>query len=155
MITYSLQTSTLLASDTAKLDSWYYRHIRKVLRIKASYISRISNNLVAQRAGIEYSLSHHVDKYTLKLLSKVLFSQTDDPLYHVSLTASCEDKVAIAKQPRKGRPRDHWLKRSVKTANYYLDQTCSASQLRRVLKDEGSHKKLLEAPTRARRAWRW
>ena len=78
MITYSLQTCTLLASDRAKIDSWFYRHVRKVLRIKASYISRISNELVAQRAGIEHPLSHFVDKFTLKLLSSLLFSPTDD-----------------------------------------------------------------------------
>ena len=88
MISHSLQTCTLLAADRAKIDSWYFRHLRKVLRTKASYISRIPNSLVAPRAGI--------DKYTLKLLSSLLFSQTDDPLYHVSLTAACQDGVALA-----------------------------------------------------------
>ena len=151
MITYSLQTCTLLAVDRAKIDSWFYRHIRKVLRIKASYISRISNELVAQRAGIEHPLSHFVDKFTLKLLSSLLFSPTDDPLYHVSLTAACQDKVAIAHKPSRGRPRDHWLKRAIKLASQHLPSAApDPASLRAALKKEGARKRLVEAPTRAR-----
>jgi hypothetical protein len=152
MITYSLQTCTLLAADRAKIDSWYFRHIRKVFRIKASYISRIPNSLVAQRPGIEHPFSNHIDKHTLELLSTLLFSRTDDPLYHVSLTAACEDKVSLAHKLGRGRPRDHWTKRAVKLANKYASSATpyTLPELRKALKDEGFRKRLLEAPTRAR-----
>ena len=106
---------------------------------------------MAQRAGIEHPLSHYVDKFTLKLLSSLLFTPTEDPLYHVSLTAACQDKVLLAHKPSRGRPRDHWLKRTIQLACKHMSDVASdPAAIRAALKVEGARKRLVEAPTRAR-----
>lgn len=173
MITYSLQTVVLGITARKQIDAWFYRHLRKVLRIKASYYSRISNAIVFRQSGLQYTKPQQLDKLTLKLLHQQLFSDTDDPLFHVSLTASLQDKVASAKQPNRGRPRDHWLKQATQLASYYLGKTTYAFtdaykrwktvkgrpiatliELRSALKQEGYLAQLMEAPTRAHRARR-
>ena len=173
MITYSLQTVVLGITARKQIDALFYRHLRKVLRIKASYYSRISNAIVFRQSGLQYTITQQPDKFTLKLLHQQLFSPTDDPLFHVSLTANMQDKVALAKQPNRGRPRDHWLKKATQLASYYLAKTTYAftdafkrwrvvkgspiatpSELKIALKDEGYLAQLLEAPTRAHRARR-
>ena len=50
MVRYALHYSWLKKSMCSRLDSWQARTLRRVLRIKASMISRVSNSEVLRRA---------------------------------------------------------------------------------------------------------
>ena len=94
-----------------RLDAWYMGHLRRVLRIKHSYWSRIPHHTALTRA-------HNP---TLPL-QQTLQLPTTHPAFHVSLTSAYVDKVAAGKR-RRGHPRQYWLRDSIRLAEKWIEKT--------------------------------
>ena len=49
---YGLSTLWLAQSQRRRLDGFYARCLRRIYRIPAAYVSRVSNRIVFERAGV-------------------------------------------------------------------------------------------------------
>ena len=106
MVLYGLEYSTITHHMENKLDAWQARHIRRVLDIKASMISHITNQEVLTRA-VQAPLSAHVYSRQLKYLGHVLRRDTNNTEYSVCFT-SAGNHANIRGKRRVGRPKYHW-----------------------------------------------
>lgn len=122
MIMYAAPELSYTASQIKRLDAWYMRHLRRVLRIKHSYWSRVTHHTALERAGNPSLPSSTLLSLELKHLDHILQLPTNHPAFHVSLTSAYTDKIATKKR-RKGHPRQYWLRNNIKTASVWLEKT--------------------------------
>ena len=104
-----LSAFCLNAADIRRLDGFQNRCIRKIIGVKPSYISRVSNKDVLTKAG-HRPISELLRKRRLQLLGKVLRAPPDHPLYTAcfipgTLTPATEQFIR-----RVGRPAKEWVK---------------------------------------------
>jgi hypothetical protein len=106
---YCLHTLWLNASEVRRINSFYVRCLRKVLRIPPSFISRVSNQIVLDTAGRQ-NLSDVLQKRQMTLMAK-LAKLPHDSILRKSVFApgGFELRQLLAKQKR-GRPRACWPK---------------------------------------------
>ena len=102
--TYSLAILTLEDKHLRPIDSWYFNYLRRVVGIKASYYSRISNRTVWIKANKPVIPSQELMAYQFKLLTP-----TDDPCHHVMFAPGYPDRVGIQRNSKRGPPPPHWL----------------------------------------------
>ena len=76
---YGLSTICLVTAQRRRLDGFYARCLRKIMRIPSAYISRVSNAIVLDRAG-EQPFSHQLLRRQLLLLGKISLAPTGSPL---------------------------------------------------------------------------
>ena len=110
---YGLSTDWLIQSQRRRLDGFYARCLRRILRIPASYVSRISNTTVFQKAGV-LPLTEQLSQRQLTLLGQVVRASRDDPLRRDTFI---EDTMrpAISHYIRKvGRPCRNWTEEVIK-----------------------------------------
>ena len=92
-----------------KLDSWYFQLLRRVLGIKSSYYSRISNKEVWKQAGRPVTPSQSVLSQQFRLLLQTLQADRMDPVHHVAFGPAYKDRVYMHKHHKRGPPPPHWL----------------------------------------------
>ena len=68
----------------AKIDSWFFSHLRRVLGIKASYYSHISNKEVWMQAGKPVLPSQIALAAQFRLLLLSLNASPQEPMHHVA-----------------------------------------------------------------------
>ena len=140
-----------------KLDSWQARHLRRVLDIKASMISHITNAKVLEQAS-QAPLSAHLYSNQLKYFGHVLRRDHNGTEHSVCFT-SAGNFANIRGSRRVGRPKHHWapaLMESISKGKYTSNTLLhaiprSTSLLRpyRLLADNKSQwKSVVTAPTR-------
>ena len=122
MILYAASEMSYTASQVRRLDAWYMRHLRRVLRIKASYWSRISHHTALQRAGHPVLPSRKLQSLQLEHITQLFQLPTTHPAFHVCLTSAYTDKVATGKR-RRGHPRQYWLRETIALARKWLEKT--------------------------------
>ena len=90
---YALETIPQTDADDAKIDAFHYRGLRKLLRIKHSFWSRISNKDVLKMANekaklrddkVIKPLSQVLQQRQITLFAHILRSTDDDPMKKVS-----------------------------------------------------------------------
>ena len=111
MIMYALHHSWLTKESCDKLDSWQARTLRRLLRIKASMISRISNEEVLSRAKCT-PFSTMVRQNRLKYMGHVLRQDYTSTIYNVCFDSSKKVRTPNAKRRRK-RPLDNWTRKTL------------------------------------------
>ena len=106
-LTYGLSTLWLVLSQRRRLDGFYARALRRIFRIPASFVSRVSNQQVFQKAGVK-PLSEQLLHRQLLLLGKCARAPVGD---HLRANVFIDDST----QPcvghyirRVGRPRQDW-----------------------------------------------
>ena len=109
VLTYGLSSLTMEDKHFAKIDSWFYRYLRRAIGVKASYYSRITNRNVWERAGRPTLPSQSVLSLQFRQLIECLATPPDDPLYHVIFSPGYKDRVGIQKNSKRGPPPPHWL----------------------------------------------
>jgi len=108
---WGLHMLTLHESDLRRLDYNHVRCLRRILKLKAAYVSRISNQEVLRRAGLppfrvwvrenQYRLLGHILRHPTAADWQVCF-QRDTQL---------EWRPPIGAKRRVGRPRDPWAEK--------------------------------------------
>ena len=97
---YGLETTWLLQADRQKLDGFYARCLRKLLGVAPSFVSRVSNQSVLCRFGVQ--------PLSQQLLGRQL-------LYYGRLAAQSDDSLprSIALEPSSIEPRSWNTRRRV------------------------------------------
>ena len=105
-ILYSLESLWLLKNDCARLDAFHYMCLRKMLKIPHSFISRISNDIVLERAG-EKKLSTLLEERQIKIFRKIQMLPLDNHLRKL-VCDNDGNPVIWYQRRRRGRPRQEW-----------------------------------------------
>ena len=112
-LSYGLSSTWLVSAQRRRLDGFHARCLRRILRIPAAYISRVSNEEVRQRAGV-IPLSETILKRQLYLLRKVAISPQGDPLREDTFRESSILPQAGRYVRKIGRPRQEWCSELLK-----------------------------------------
>ena len=104
---YGLSSVWLVTAQRRRLDGFYARCLRRILRIPSSFLSRISNAVVFARAGAR-PFSDQLMGRQLQLLGKVARSPDDGPLRRDTFnTGTLQPQIGTYVR-RVGRPRQDW-----------------------------------------------
>ena len=104
---YCLSTVWLVAAQLRRVDGFYARCFRRILRIPASFISRVSNKSVFEKAGV-VAMSEQVLLRQLLLMGKVVNSIAGSAIRRdVFIGRTLQTQVGRYVR-RVGRPRQEW-----------------------------------------------
>ena len=106
-VLHGLNTAWLNVSDQRKLDGFQCRCLRVILRIAPSFVSRVSNKTVLDKAGA-LKLSTLLLRYQLMLFGKVVRAPDEDVLRNLTFCPGSLDLAANRFIRRVGRPRNEW-----------------------------------------------
>ena len=106
---YSLDSLTMLPKHFRRLNSFFFRLLRRVVGVKAAYISRVSNITVWELAGHPTTPAQIILQQQTKLLLKCLATPPNDPFHHVVFCSALRDRIECNKKSSRGRPPPHWL----------------------------------------------
>jgi len=137
---YSLSTATYTVAEIRRLDGFQAKCLRRILNIPSSYLSRISNETVRQRAGCRCFSQLLVDRQ-LMLLGTVLRSPEQSPLQTVSFTPGTLQPATSRYVRRVGRPRKEWVPTVLSSAY----QLASQGQLLTTAGSEADWKQLVRS----------
>ena len=104
---YSLSSAWLNVAELRRLNGFHCRCLRRVLRIKPSFISRVSNSRVLQAAD-QIELGRQLLQQQLVLYGKVLRAPVTDPLRDLTFIPGTDMPAANMFVRRVGRPRNEW-----------------------------------------------
>ena len=105
---YGLDALTLQDNHLKRIDAYYYRFLRRIVGIKASYYSRVTNNVVWRTARHPKKPSAFLHKAQLKILTQVFLSDPAEPIHHVVFSPSFKDRIH-ATGSRRGGKIPYWL----------------------------------------------
>ena len=109
VLLHGVPTLTMENKHFAKVDSWFFAHLRRVLGIKASYYSHITNKEVWLQAGRPVVPSQMVLAAQFRLLLSSLNASPQEPMHHVAFSPGLKDRVSCYKNHKTGPPPPHWL----------------------------------------------
>ena len=158
MILYGLEYSCITPTMERKLNAWQAGHLRRVLDIKVSMISHITNEDVLKQANT-VPLSNTLFSNQLKYMGHVLRTDHKESEYSCCFT-SAGNVAHITACKRVGRPKHHWAPNTLNKiienkATLFPTQSpaCPSSifllrPYRDLAKDKKGWAKLTAAPTR-------
>jgi sorting nexin-29 len=112
-LVYGLSTLWPVKIQRRRLDGFYAIGLRRVLRIPAAFISRVSNKTIFEKAGVR-PLSEQLLKRQLVLLGDVAGLPAGDPLRRNTFIGSSLTP-SVAHYVRKvGRPKQNWTEEIMK-----------------------------------------
>ena len=101
---YGFSTLWLASAQRRRIDGFVARCLRRIVRIPAAYVSRISNAIVHEKAGMK-PFSQRLLGYQLQLLRKVAVQTADHPLRADTFEGdTLNSQIGICIR-RVGRPR--------------------------------------------------
>ena len=104
---YSLATIWLVTAQRRRVDGFVARCLRRILRIPAAFVSRVSNATVLARAGLK-PFSQQVLGHQLHLLRKAALAEPEHPLRKDCFYGSTLSPQIGTFIRRVGRPRQEW-----------------------------------------------
>ena len=110
---YGLDALTLTQKNLEQVDAWYYRFLRRVIGIKASYYSRVSNAEVYHKAGHPRKPSDTLNKLQLKTLNEVFLQFPSEPTHNVVFCSAHKDRIQHQGR-RKGMQFPYWIEVTTK-----------------------------------------
>ena len=111
---YGLASVPLTRADCNKIDAFQMRGLRKILKIKHPYWSRVSNNQILRIANEKLDkkdneiqrLSQRLIKKQITLYAHILRESEEDPMKKISINENGSRVKADFR--RAGRPRTKW-----------------------------------------------
>ena len=104
---YSLHTSWLRQHELSRLNAFQARCLRRIPGIKHSYISRVTNATVLQRAG-RGKLSDLLLQRQLVLFGEIARKADDHPVRKAVFQPSSSELAQAPGRRKRGRPRQAW-----------------------------------------------
>ena len=98
---YGLDTLSLTTSRLQRVDAYYFRFLRRICKIPASYYSRVTNHTAWRQAGYPQRPSDRIHKLERELIAQVFQAPDTDPMHNVVFAAFRDGR-------RRGRPTAHW-----------------------------------------------
>ena len=111
---YGVASAWLLKADLRRLDGFHANCLRKMLGIKAAYVSRISNQRVREIAGVA-AFSRSVGEMQTKLMRQVLDNPSKTVLRDVTFQKGSLRPLTDIYVRRVGRPKQNWTDEVTKT----------------------------------------
>ena len=105
-VLHSLESLWLLKADRDRIDAFHSNCIRRILRIPHSFISRVSNQVVLEKAGVG-RLSSLLERRQVALFKRIQQLPADNVLRSLVCNPSGEP-VLWCQRRRQGRPRQVW-----------------------------------------------
>ena len=99
----------MLPKHFRRLNSIYFRLLRRVVGVKAAYISRVSNITVWELAGRPTTPAQLILRQQIKLLLTCLATPPNDPFHHIVFCSALRDRIECNKKWSRRRPPPHWL----------------------------------------------
>ena len=107
-LVYGLEALTLQDKHLKRIDAYYITFLRRIVGIKASYYSRVSNQSVLEQAGYPRLPSHTLNKLQLKLLHQVFKVDNSEPVHHVVFSPALKDRIQCTGR-RRGGKIPYWI----------------------------------------------
>ena len=104
---YACASSWLLKESLKKLDGFFCRCLRTILRIKPSFYSRVSNEAVLELSKCQ-KLSTKIRNSQLALLEQILTDTDKAVLRNVAFHGHTDVPETAFWIRRRGRPRQNW-----------------------------------------------
>ena len=133
-VMYSLNSAWLNKQERRRLDGFQARCLRHIFNIPHSYISRISNKTVLEKAGVQ-PYSSQLLKHQLVWFGKIGRANGEDVLRRLTFQPDSVKPVTDLYARAPGRPRHEWAKCLY---NKIRNCFCSQSALMDCLTDETS-----------------
>ena len=105
---YIYDSLTMLPKHFRRLNSIYFRLLRRVVGVKAAHISRVSNITVWELAGRPTTPAQLILQQQIKLLLTCLATPPNDPFHHIVFCSALRDRIECNKKSSRGRPPPHW-----------------------------------------------
>ena len=106
-LVYGLSTIWMVTAQKRRLDGFYCRCLRRILRIPAAFVSRVSNAKVLAEADC-LPLSTQILHKQLVLMGKVARAPASSPLRHCTFIDETLRLQIGRFVRRRGRPRRDW-----------------------------------------------
>ena len=104
---YALNSAWLNIAELRRLSGFHCRCLRTILRIKAAFISRVSNVRVLEQAG-EAPLAKQLLRQQLLLYGRLVRAPNTDPLRQLTFIPGTTHPATSRYMRRVGRPRNEW-----------------------------------------------
>ena len=107
--TWGFHLLALGKTDFQKIEREHLRCLRRILRIPAAFVSRISNDTVLKRAAVPTACAI-IRRKQFQLFGHILRLDQDDPDWRVCFQPNtiCSPVLPPGQHKRKGRPRLRW-----------------------------------------------
>jgi len=105
---YGLDALTLTDRNLRQIDAWYHKFLRRILNIKATYYSRISNWTVWNQAHRPQLPSATLQTLQIKALANIVCSLPEDPMHNIVFCHPMKDRIQ-AQGRRKGMQFPYWI----------------------------------------------
>ena len=112
---YGLSTVWLSVAELRRLNGFQARCLRVLLRIQPAFVSRVSNQLVLERAS-QLPYTKQLMKQQLNLFGRVARAPDTDVLRRLTFTSGTLQPAANRFIRRVGRPRHEWTSMLKKAA---------------------------------------
>ena len=106
---YGLSSAWLNKAEMRRLDGFYCRCLRAILRIPPSFVSRVSNATVLQQSS-QPALGRQLRQQQLLLYGRVARAPDNDVLRKLTFSPGSLQPVASRYIRKVGRPRNEWSK---------------------------------------------
>ena len=105
---YGLSSAWLNKAEVRRLNGFYCRCLRVILRIKPSYVSRVSNESVLRQA-CQPELGRQLLKQQLLFYGRIARAPADDILRRLTFCPGSLRPASDRYVRRVGRPRNEWV----------------------------------------------
>ena len=112
-----------MTAQRRRVDGFVARCLRRILRIPASFVSRISNAVVLARVGAK-PFSQQVLKHQLHLLRKAAVTEAGHPLRKDTFSGSTLVPQIGIFIKRVGRPRQEWTSQLLREGQARFGEAC-------------------------------
>ena len=112
-LVYGLATSWLVKTQRRRVDGFYAKCLRRILRIPSAFISRVSNQHVFDAAGV-VPVSLQIEKQQLKLFGQVARSAEGNPMRQDVFVGRTLHPQIAQHIRRVGRPCLNWTEEVIR-----------------------------------------
>ena len=113
VLLYGMDSFTLTTPQLNRLDAYYYPFLRRIVGIKASYYSRVSNADVKDKAGYPNRPSDSLWKQQFQFMKGVFQMPRSEACHSVVFSSVHRDRV-LAQGRRRAMQFPYWLEVSAK-----------------------------------------
>jgi hypothetical protein len=107
MVLYGMHHSWLTKSIKHRLNTWHSRALRRILRIKASMISHVTDERIYELADV-VPITRHLETLQLKYYGHVVRAGPPDAIHNTCFNTANSTRRLEAKR-RVGRPMHKWI----------------------------------------------
>ena len=118
LIMYGLDSLTLTPKDLKRIDGFWFRFLRRIVGIKASFYSRITNAEVYTKANSPEKPSTTLLYTQYKTTVEIFKEPPSDPMHSVVFASSFKDRI-LYQGRRRGMQFPYWIE--VQTKRLFPD----------------------------------